>query len=1685
MDIKTKTISVKLGGRAFMKYTWPLVQDVTALLTLLRSVFYRIVVSVLILLFDFNGVSASVPNFTLNVPASAEYGEIITVTSSTSGGSEGISLSYDGLLLLRGWHDHCGYCGDSCLVGDEIKSCSDCCYFGCYSTQCSWWWEEFSDTWFGPPTIQFLVTGCGEATISCRYLGDSHEGPFTTSTYTIKILGGVEANMASATSEACVDENVSFDASATCGAAEFSWNFGDGGTGTGKTGTHTYTSPGTYTVTVTATYNGYSDTADASITVKGDCALINGTVSLAADGSPLPGATVVAQGGSSTHADSTAGDGTYIIRVPGDDNYTLEAYKPGFEPETQAAVHLDYKDTHTWNASLGFEETDDTDKKEILGDQPNSVDDPVNPALGNYYFIKDLFALPGKNGMNFTFRVAYNSNDSFYDGPLGFGWTHKYNVVLDKSGDDVTIKFGDGHTEFYTYDSGTSTYIPSKSRAHITLEDRSPSGYIAELGGGVTYEFDDQGRLEKIADLNGNTLTLAHSAQLDSITDTAGRQIDFVYTNGRVTALTSPVKSENTIEFAYDANGNLLELTDPRGNAWQFTYDASHRLLTETDRKGVLALTNTYDNEGRVLEQKDALNHKTTYAYSDSAIGSRVEITPPSGNGVTHEYDRAFNLISMTDGEGKTAYFSYKKDTNGQIAGATDKAGHVMEVEADEWGQVKSVTNNLGVTTDISFNDTKQITRIADDQGKSIDLSYDSRRNLTWVNDIDRAQVQLQRNSDGTIKVIDDRAGEYWQFTYNSEGLVSEKNPVRTLNKSTSFQYDAAGRTTHVTFPDSLGSIRHSYDDNGNSVSTTSPMGHETQFVYDENDRITSRTFIPTGSTVSYEYNDLGKLVKIIDSGGGETGYTYDSDSNLLSRTDPDGITVSYEYNKRNQRVKKIAPNGAETGFSYDTNGNLMEIEDPLGNLWTTEYDSGGRIIKQTDPLGNSVTLERDLSDDELVVTDETGKITTLFHDVKKRPICVIKPDSSTRNYHYNLNGKISQVTDERKNNWIYYYDKLKRLTALKDPAGKKASMGYDARGQLTAFTNRDGETSQFEYDLDGRLTRQGLSDGSEITYDYQYNTGGTSVVTITDPAGTTTRTFDRADRLVSKTDTHGNTVSFTYTPGGRLASVTYPGHNTVAYSYDTSGRLVRITDWLSNQTSYQYDAMDRIVGVDYPNGSTTATSFNGRGNVKSISHKKAGGSTCVSYSFVRDAKGRITSSHQTSGLAPLVGDYTRSSTYDSSNRIRSTDSGDQTASYSYNNEGSLMAMGSPTQSSAYAYDSLNRLTSVTSDGVTTDYTYDAYGNRTGKTCAGIETQYLGESGRTYVSFDGTGAVLRYHIWGNGLVYSLDASGSMSVYHGDERGSVVAVTDNTGDVVRQYAYDPMGNVLADSGDGPDVFRFLGCHGIMSDENGLVFMTARYYDPRLGRFLNEDPLGAQQVENLYAYGDGDPVNRIDPSGTQTIVDAEVINAIEVYIEYGVDLAIRDVGHFVPVNSVVKVPGSEVYITEDLMTTYFSERYTAKEIVKMISKDCAKYMSKILPRPETAEAVEAATGSTTTSLMTTLTADTATLSTGTVLGGVMVAGAVGWEGGRAFSENVPVGHDPVTGEEGATMDTMMQWSFGRGGFWGDYYKSNDDPYLVANAWLRELLDEMGLSYSDYLKIAAEFTKTGAGRSSVMSR
>ena len=1419
----------------------------------------------------FNPARAAADAISLQVPGGAVNGEIIKVKVLIDGGSEGISFETEGLQYVRGYFDHCGFCGKPCLVNDTIQACPsapDGCCFSLYCLGCSYSsGHEFSDRWYGGPTVEYRVNAClgpnpTRARIRGKWYGGSHEGPYYTPWYEIPVGNPIVASFDYLpTDPLCAGDPIRFE-NTSCGGTDWHWDFGDGETAEGRVVVHTFTDPGSYPVTLTVTSSSGIDTETRTLNLRGDCATIRGTVTDSVDGHPLPGAVVeLSRAGWKKLALAFQG-GQYLTRVAPDYTYVLVGSYRGYFDSAPGSASPGPNETVTVDLSLAPEPEEwthpDLTALANLGRQYDAIADPVNPFVGNFFFNRTLFGFPGRMGQDLAFAVSYNSHLAGEDGPLGFGWTHSLAMRVEENGEDHTVVMPDGSRRFFKK-SGT-TYTPFNCTTTATLADGSPDGWSLTFPDGLAWLFDASGRLTRITNPRNHSITLTHSTQLDRITDSMGRQIDLAWTGGRITAITTPATGGPTAQFAYDGNGNLTSLTDARGHAWTFTYDAQHRLRTETDRRGIVVLTNTYGGDGRIASQADAAGQLTTFVATHLA-GNRLQVvvTPPSGNAITQVYDANGQLLQVTDGEGHSATFGW--DARGNLAAATDKLGHTAVFESDAKGNLVSTTDRIGATTTIAYGSLGQPTEITGPIGRSW-FTYFANGNPRglWLLDVSLAGMGYDGQNQLTSV---DHNGRIVSYEYNAQGMRTRiQDPT---GKAFLLAYDAAGRPTQVTLPDALGTIQYTWDAGGNLTSLTNPAGHETTFAYDAENNITSRTFVPTNATATLTYDALGRVHTETDALGGVTTYAYDADSNVVAVTDADGVTTSFTYDRRNLLRTTTSPGGSQETISRDANGRETAITNSLGHTWQAAFDAEGRATELRDPLGAVTKLLRGPGSRDLTMINALGEKDRLLFSALGAPTAVTTANGDGISAEYDLHGSVSRLVDERGSAWRFAYDRADRVTAVTGPDGASERYAYDALGRLITLTRPSGEQVAYQYTPDDRISRVTLPGGAQVDFGYAYSAAGL-VVTVTEDLGVSTFTYDKLDRLIERTDAQGNTVRFSYTPAGRVASVTYPGNRQLVYTYDGAGRVQRLTDWTGKVTTFQYDGADRLARVDLPNGTATVYAYDPVGRLASLTHRGPGGSTLLSYVITRDLAGRVTAMTTTGTLAPDPGDAGHERSVDSANRLLFEKAGAELATFAFDADGRQVERRLGAEVTTYSYDPHGNLSSVTGGGHATTYMRDFDGSCLRTVANGVETRYLRDGNELWATLDDANAPTRFFIGDDTILYTLDPAGTARVLHTDPQGNVVGVSDGSGALVARFAYDPYGRTIA--AEGQSELGWLGSHGVVTDDNGLLHTGARMYEPASRRFLTEDPLGVLVASNLYAYTDGDPLNYMDPSGAES-------------------------------------------------------------------------------------------------------------------------------------------------------------------------------------------------------------------------
>jgi RHS repeat-associated protein len=272
----------------------------------------------------------------------------------------------------------------------------------------------------------------------------------------------------------------------------------------------------------------------------------------------------------------------------------------------------------------------------------------------------------------------------------------------------------------------------------------------------------------------------------------------------------------------------------------------------------------------------------------------------------------------------------------------------------------------------------------------------------------------------------------------------------------------------------------------------------------------------------------------------------------------------------------------------------------------------------------------------------------------------------------------------------------------------------------------------------------------------------------------------------------------------------------------------------------------------------------------ETISGDPHGVNGAISYGW--DAAGNRTS--RTSSVAPVA---SQSQSYDADDRLNSDVCDD---------DGSTLSAAGTT----YTYDFESRLTSA-SGGVT--LRYDGLGNLVAKTAGGVTTAFLVDdvdrSQPSHVVEERVGgAAVRSYVFARQALALRDAGG-VHYFHADARGDVRLLTDASGAVSDTYDYDAFGNALHTSGTTANALRFRGER--QDPDLGFTYLRERWLRNDAGRFLTRDRLfdgtpSRPISANQFLFASGNPIDRLDPSGRQDLVEeGEAIALSEVLLESG--------------------------------------------------------------------------------------------------------------------------------------------------------------------------------------------------------
>ena len=423
--------------------------------------------------------------------------------------------------------------------------------------------------------------------------------------------------------------------------------------------------------------------------------------------------------------------------------------------------------------------------------------------------------------------------------------------------------------------------------------------------------------------------------------------------------------------------------------------------------------------------------------------------------------------------------------------------------------------------------------------------------------------------------------------------------------------------------------------------------------------------------------------------------------------------------------------------------------------------------------------------------------------------------------------------------------------------------MSYSAAGNVTTHRNRAGETTSFAYDALGRRTQM-VRPNNEDEVGYGYDLLG-RLTRAEIPGHVLAFGYDALGRQLTQSSPRG-TYTSAFDLAGRRTRLTHPDGFFVDYDRMTTGEVTKIrengaTSGVGVLATFGYDDRGRRTSLTRGNGTVTTYAYDRPSRLTQLTHDVPDAARDLTLGFAYNPAAQIVSNSRSNDAfaqTPLAG--TQTATPNGLNQLsqvngtatshdaRGNMTNDGSASYAYRSDNAMTnGAGTP-----LLYDPLGRLTLVLS-GAWTRFAYDG---------ANIvaEQDAIEQLQRRYVHADGVDEPI--------VQYEGSGTSTRRFLHADERGSIVAHSDGSGTVTQVNRYDEYG---APASGNAGRFQYTGLAWIA--EAGLQYSRARMYNPRLGRFMQTDPIGYGDGINMHAYVGGDPVNSRDPSGAITCNSAE--------------------------------------------------------------------------------------------------------------------------------------------------------------------------------------------------------------------
>lgn len=992
--------------------------------------------------------------------------------------------------------------------------------------------------------------------------------------------------------------------------------------------------------------------------------------------------------------------------------------------------------------------------------------------------------------------------------------------------------------------------------------------------------------------------------------DDAGRKVKEIRANS-YWLYGAESSNKAVYQYAYNAVGNLVMMTDPKGQKSYQYYDPRGEVIKTEDRAGNIS-QQMYNARGWLIAEavingllsteadvsgEQGENDQITY-YTYDLIGNRVSVTTPEG--VRHTTESGVDTVTLFKDE------IYEHHTNPYYQLDSD---YTQTITYDRLARVVEESRKVeGVDylTSYKYDKVGNRIEIINPQDQRVELNYTPQY---WLEE----------------EIIFDEAGKEYLTAYGYDKVGNKIRVTDPANRGTYYRYDDLNRLIETILPDNTDQMFY-YDNVGNQIKVIDGNNHQTEYRYNKQNQLREVLDAEAGVT-TYYYDPKGNLLKKVLPNNLATRYVYDQLGYLVREVRSEGDVIKYSYDQVGNLTEKIDRQGQKTGYLYQRNYLPLEIDyfDETGSLATQttyRYDRAGRrleaknehstILYQYDPLGRIIEESREITG----ITYNTG-------------------------YRYDKVGNLRYIKYPESDTWVEYkYNQLSQLvgiTGFLDGTVNNSAFTYTDNGFLTGIYYNNGTNTAITPDANLRVQDIQVTSGGNKLLDISYAYGGNNNVESRTNHLTGMSNYyyyDKLDRLTAaevegtfygertgftgvaeedifetlslvkkedywvKFDYRANSVGVILvepTEIGKIELKPAPevmehriNHYNLSVYYSDDNFFYRKLS--EEHWSFEKDADGDITIIFEEPIEALAfkvhSRFDDRDRYFGFVDKSEffGDLREMVKVYQRSDNARLEYDYDLGGNRTfkrvLVGnnDQTSYQYYENSNRLKQATNNltGESFYYVYDENGNLIEKGNdyqvyldgsvefnkdrPAEYWRYEYTVRDRLKTVyRNEELMAEFTYDVDGKRIQSETKeeGRVSYVFNFAGRVLYEEDGLDKKISYIYAHQKQIARVEGivggDGEIIYYHHDNLGSTRVVTDSQGKLIWEQDYMPFGEAL----HKPETievdfdinveYKFTGQRDVRGI--GLYYYGARHYDPEIGRFITEDSYLGEVINPL--------------------------------------------------------------------------------------------------------------------------------------------------------------------------------------------------------------------------------------------